>query len=912
MGESKADAIDLTLSSHEEERPGGGASASQAVARLPSPARPLALESAPPSAEAADAAGRALWSRASLVAKQRLARVPLITFSTRLHYLFQGCDVAQQAGTDLKGCLIPLLQAVHLPPTFIEPVFAWARAPLLVRAVLLLHLRSADAVVARDILGGQPPRPPVFIAASVLNVTGRAEPHRGHLPLLWSLLSRLGADAEEQAAAVGRVLTQMGTAFAQRAAFPWHRIAELVAHELSNHGTLQAVVARVLTQRSGVDIRHLLPRPSNLPPALTEREERLRCIVHTMTERIEPAHIIAFATQFAGTAHTSTEPQLVGAPFVEALHALRALNQPAPAAAPSADASRVGYGILVAHGIYASVRSFESLLHQSFAEVAADGAARGRARGPLPGHSLPALMAGIQGCCIRPGDLATATTVFQDSLATSRRQGTFLSYELVQRLCDSMDSVERAWYCAHELYRLFCAMPAVQPLAASAGDRIADALAVTSHMLSVMLCNMLQDSVQSGAQQYEGSNDAVSLLFSAPALSASHAAAAQLYVRSLARSFGLSVAATGVLLWRQACRRDGLPSAGAFAATHLQLIRVRNAPPTALWTLPRLRQVCAQAQADCTAVAGERRCTRRGNLRRVMALLDVRLTSARSCTVRDARAAAVASAVPAPSPPTAHIQQDRAAALSLHPAPKSGVVDQRLFSAEEDAALVAALTDPLRSLPFDRLFVELGSRMRRTAGSLQHRWYSHLKPPAHKKRRAASSDDESDEYEEPSGKGEKTLPVGRRWESWEDDVLRQASALHPNDAQAAVRESVQYLDLGLDSADPQRTANAHECVHRRLALLLLGGGEASRLRARARPAEEPMPMAGDWTPDEDDVIMTEIDSARKQHLEVAVAVREAGKHLPHRALVDISSRYYLYLKGHMKGMVCHASGEGAV
>ena len=73
-----------------------------------------------------------------------------------------------------------------------------------------------------------------------------------------------------------------------------------------------------------------------------------------------------------------------------------------------------------------------------------------------------------------------------------------------------------------------------------------------------------------------------------------------------------------------------------------------------------------------------------------------------------------------------------------------------------------------------------------------------------------------------------------------------------------------------------------------------------------------MPMAGEWTPDEDDVIMTEIDSARKQHLEVAVAVREAGKHLPHRALVDISSRYYLYLKGHMKGMVCHASGEGAV
>jgi len=240
MGESKAYAIDLTLSSHEEERPGGGASASQAVARLPSPARPLALESAPPSAEAADAAGRALWSRASLVAKQRLARVPLITFSTRLHYLFQGCDVAQQAGTDLKGCLIPLLQAVHLPPTFIEPVFAWARAPLLVRAVLLLHLRSADAVVARDILGGPPPRPPVFTAASVLNVTGRAEPPRGHLPLLWSLLSRLGADAEEQAAAVGRVLTQMGTVFAQRAPFPWHRVAELVAHELSNHGTLQA------------------------------------------------------------------------------------------------------------------------------------------------------------------------------------------------------------------------------------------------------------------------------------------------------------------------------------------------------------------------------------------------------------------------------------------------------------------------------------------------------------------------------------------------------------------------------------------------------------------------------------------------------------------------------------------------
>ena len=129
---------------------------------------------------------------------------------------------------------------------------------------------------------------------------------------------------------------------------------------------------------------------------------------------------------------------------------------------------------------------------------------------------------------------------------------------------------------------------------------------------------------------------------------------------------------------------------------------------------------------------------------------------------------------------------------------------------------------------------------------------------------------------------------------------------------SAVCEAVQYLDLGLDSADPQRTANAHECVHRRLALLLLGGGEASRLRARARPAEVPMPMAGEWTPDEDDVIMTEIDSARKQHLEVAVAVREAGKHLPHRALVDISSRYYLYLKGHMKGMVCHASGEGAV
>lgn len=35
MGESKADAIDLTLSSHEEERPGGGASASQALARPP-------------------------------------------------------------------------------------------------------------------------------------------------------------------------------------------------------------------------------------------------------------------------------------------------------------------------------------------------------------------------------------------------------------------------------------------------------------------------------------------------------------------------------------------------------------------------------------------------------------------------------------------------------------------------------------------------------------------------------------------------------------------------------------------------------------------------------------------------------------------------------------------------------------
>ena len=562
-----------------------------------------------------------------------------------------------------------------------------------------------------------------------------------------------------------------------------------------------------------------------------------------------------------------SSPEMAEAVERESEEARECLLAPSRSAPPSAPPAPT---------IYDSILQLAHMVRQSGQSATeeaagrAEAAARGRARGPLPGHHLTLLE------CIEkrvgPGDQATATAVLQDSLAASQRQGLGLAEELVQRLCDSL-SVEVAWYWAHQLYKLLCTMPAAQTLPAAAGDRIADALAHAAHVLSEMLCHTLQEAVIISTNQ----SALISLLFAAPPLSALHAQTASLFAASLARSFILLNSVTSVLLRRHACRRDGIPSSGAFAATHLQLMRIRNAPPTALWTLPRLRQVHTQAWAEATAT-GERRKTMRGCLRRLLARLEVRLMNPMLGVRPVQPAAPPAPPAPPPPPPAARLEHTlqsvpehpapaAEAALLLHSAPESDALDLDLqpWSAEEDAAIVAALTDPLRSLSFKKLFVELGSRLRRMPGSVNHRWYRWLSldaagAPAHKKLRAAdkklraaSSGHEPDEPppppEEPPGEGEELLPGGRRWEREEDEVLRQAYAMHPHDMDAAVCEAVQYLDLGLD---PERTVNA---ACRRLLFLHKGrGGALQRPQLQAAPQYP----AQAWTKLEEEILLREV------------------------------------------------------
>ena len=562
-----------------------------------------------------------------------------------------------------------------------------------------------------------------------------------------------------------------------------------------------------------------------------------------------------------------SSPEMAEAVERESEEARECLLAPSRSAPPSAPPAPT---------IYDSILQLAHMVRQSGQSATeeaagrAEAAARGRARGPLPGHHLTLLE------CIEkrvgPGDQATATAVLQDSLAASQRQGLGLAEELVQRLCDSL-SVEVAWYWAHQLYKLLCTMPAAQTLPAAAGDRIADALAHAAHVLSEMLCHTLQEAVIISTNQ----SALISLLFAAPPLSALHAQTASLFAASLARSFILLNSVTSVLLRRHACRRDGIPSSGAFAATHLQLMRIRNAPPTALWTLPRLRQVHTQAWAEATAT-GERRKTMRGCLRRLLARLEVRLMNPMLGVRPVQPAAPPAPPAPPPPPPAARLEHTlqsvpehpapaAEAALLLHSAPESDALDLDLqpWSAEEDAAIVAALTDPLRSLSFKKLFVELGSRLRRMPGSVSHRWYGWLSldaagAPAHKKLRAAdkklraaSSGHEPDEPppppEEPPGEGEELLPGGRRWEREEDEVLRQAYAMHPHDMDAAVCEAVQYLDLGLD---PERTVNA---ACRRLLFLHKGRGGALR---RPQLQAAPQYPAQAWTKLEEEILLREV------------------------------------------------------